>query len=93
MSTLHISDLPMACELDGEAMATVRGGADDQAVGSSQQNGQGMVAAANVANGSVFFGPTIIQSDNTFTQNASNSNTVANVDAFFLLGRLGLVRG
>ena len=51
--------------------------------------------AANVGNGMVVGAnsPVIIQSDNTFTQNASNSNTAANVDAFLLLGRLGgLVR-
>jgi len=88
MTTLHISDLSTSKELDGEAMAAVHGGADNQAIGTSQTNAQGMVAAANVGNGSVFFGPAIIQSDNTFTQNASNSNTATNVDAF-LFGRLG----
>ena len=52
-----------------------------------------MVAVANIGNGSVFGGPTNIQSDNTFTQTASNYNTATNVDAFLLLGRLGgLVR-
>ena len=89
MTSLHISDLSISKELDGQAMAAVRGGTDDQAIGTSQSNVQGMVAAANVGNGSVFGGPTNIQSDNTFTQTASNSNTVANVDAFLLLGRLG----
>ena len=93
MTTLHISDLSTATELDGKAMAAVRGGADDQAIGTSQSNVQKMFAAANVGNGSVFGGPTEIQSDNTFTQTASNSNTATNVDAFLLLGRLGLVRG
>jgi hypothetical protein len=86
---LHISDIPVAKELDGKAMAAVRGGADDQAIGTSQSNSQNMAAAANVGNGSVFNGPTIIQSDNAFTQTASNSNTATNVDAFLLLGRLG----
>ena len=52
-----------------------------------------MAAAANIGNGSFFGGPTEIQSDNTFTQTASNSNTATNVDAFVLLGRLGPVRG
>ena len=93
MTTLHISDLSTATELDGEAMTAVRGGADDQAIGTSQSNVQGMVAAANIGNGSVFGGPANIQSDNTFTQTASNTNTATNVDAFLLLGRLGLVRG
>ncbi|RYF14811.1 MAG: hypothetical protein EOO30_16975 [Comamonadaceae bacterium] len=88
MTTLHISDLSTAQELDAKSMADVRGGASDQAIGTSQTNAQGMVAAANVGNGSVFFGPAIIQSDNTFTQDASNTNTATNVDAF-LFGRLG----
>ena len=39
-----------------------------------------MVAAANIGNGSFFGGPANIQSDNTFTQTASNSNTATNVD-------------
>jgi hypothetical protein len=89
MTTLHISDLSTSQELDGEAMTAVRGGADDQAIGTSQANVQSMVAAANIGNGSLFVGPANIQSDNTFTQNASNSNTATNVDAFLLLGRLG----
>jgi hypothetical protein len=89
MTTLHISDLSISKELDGKAMAAVRGGADDQAIGTSQSNVQGMVAAANVGNGSVFGGPANIQSDNTFNQDASNSNTATNVDALVLLGRLG----
>ncbi|NPC56493.1 hypothetical protein [Caenimonas soli] len=93
MKSLHISDLSINKELDGKAMAAVRGGVDDQAIGTSQSNVQGMVAAANVGNGSLFAGPATIQSDNTFTQTASNSNTATNVDAFLLLGRLGLVRG
>ena len=67
-------------------MKAVRGGADDQAIGTSQSNVQVMSAAANVGNGSIFGGPTNIQSDNTFTQTASNSNTATNVDAFVLLG-------
>ena len=92
MTTLHISDLSISKELDGKAMTAVRGGTDDQAIATSQSNVQGMAAAANIGNGSVFGGPTNIQSDNTFTQNASNSNTATNVDAFALLGRLGLVR-
>jgi len=89
MQTLLIQDLSASVELDRQAMAAVRGGADDQAVGTSQSNVQGMSAAANVGNGSVFGGPANIQSDNTFTQSASNSNTATNVDAFVLLGRLG----
>ena len=92
MTTLHISDLSINKELDGKAMTAVRGGADDQAIGTSQSNAQFMAAAANVGNGSLFAGPTNIQSDNTFNQDASNTNTATNVDAFLLLGRLGLAR-
>ena len=88
MTTLHINDLSTATELDGKAMTAVRGGADDQAIGTSQSNVQVMSAAANIGNGSFFGGPTDIQSDNTFTQTASNSNTATNVDAFVLLGHL-----
>jgi hypothetical protein len=89
MHTLMIKDLPASLELDGKAMKAVRGGADDQAIATNQSNSQSMAAAANVGNGSVFHGPTIIQSDNSFTQTASNTNTATNVDAFLLLGRLG----
>jgi len=93
MHTLMIQDLPASIELDRKAMTAVRGGADDQAIGTSQANVQSMVAAANIGNGSLFAGPANIQSDNTFTQSAYNSNTATNVDAFLLLGRLGgLVR-
>jgi hypothetical protein len=37
-----------------------------------------MAAAANVGNGSMFGGPTTIQSDNTFTQSAYNESYAAN---------------
>ena len=87
MTTLHINDLSTATELDGEAMTAVRGGNDDQAIATSQSNVQCMEAAANIGNGSKFCGPTNIQSDNTFTQDASNSNTATNVDfALFAVG-------
>ena len=88
MHTLMIKDLSASLELDRKAMTAVRGGADDQAIGTSQSNAQLMSAAANVGNGSIFGGPTNIQSDNTFTQTASNSNTATNVDAFVLFGHL-----
>ena len=89
MTTLHISDLSISKELDGKAMTAVRGGADDQAIATSQSNVQVMSAAANVGNGSCFGGPTNIQSDNTFTQTASNSNTATNLDLFGLYGYYG----
>ena len=80
MKSLHISDLPVSKELDGKAMTAVRGGADDQAIGTSQLNLQAMMAAANVGNGMVVGAnsPVIIQSDNTFSQDADNSNTASN---------------
>ena len=79
-TTLTIKDLSASLELDRAAMTSVRGGADDQAIGTSQANAQNMLAAANVANGSLFLGPTTVQSDNTFTQHADNDNYATNVD-------------
>ena len=80
MTSLHISDLSSSKDLDARAMAAVRGGLDDQAIGTSQMNLQNMLAAANVGNGMVVGAgsPVIIQSDNTFSQDASNSNYVSN---------------
>jgi hypothetical protein len=92
MQTLTIQDLPAGVELDRQAMTAVRGGVSNQAAGTSQANVQSMAVAANVGNASGFGGPATIQSDNTFTQNAANYNSTANVDAFLVLGRLGLVR-
>ena len=51
MKSLHISDLPVSKELDRKAMTAVHGGADDQAIGTSQLNLQAMMAAVNVGNG------------------------------------------
>ena len=86
MTILHISDLPVGKELDRKAMAAVRGGLDDQAIGTSQLNLQSMMAAANVGNGMVVGAnsPVIIQSDNTFSQDAANSSTATNDKAFNL---------
>ena len=58
-------------------MSAVRGGLGDQANGTSQLNLQSMLAAANVGNGLVVGAnsPVIIQSDNTFSQDADNTNT------------------
>jgi hypothetical protein len=80
MTTLHISDLSTGKELDGKAMSAVRGGQDNQAVGTSQMNLQSMLAAANVGNGMVVGAnsPVIIQSDNTFSQDADNTNRASN---------------
>ena len=80
MHSLHISDLSLDKDLDARALAAVRGGLDDQAIGTSQTNLQAMMAAANVGNGMLVGAnsPVIIQSDNTFSQDASNSNYVSN---------------
>jgi hypothetical protein len=91
-TTLTISDLSASKELDGKAMSAVRGGNADQAIGTSQLNLQSMLAAANVGNGLVVGAnsPVIIQSDNTFSQDAHNSSTATNDKAFslgFLLSR------
>ena len=88
-SSLIISDLSASQELDCKAMSAVRGGNADQANGTSQLNLQGMLAAANVGNGLVVGAnsPVIIQSDNTFSQDAHNSSTATN-DKSFDLGLL-----
>jgi hypothetical protein len=89
MHTLMINDLSDSLELDRKAMKAVRGGADDQAIGTSQLNLQAMLAAANVGNGLKVGdnSPVIIQSDNTFSQDADNSNHASNTSlllaAFF----------
>ena len=85
-TTLTIKDLPTSLELDRKAMSAVHGGQDNQAIGTSQSNLQGMFAAANVGNGSLFVGPATLQSDNTFHQDATNTNTATNVDFALLVG-------
>ena len=92
MHTLMIKDLSASLELDRKAMKAVRGGADDQAIGTSQLNLQAMMAAANVGNGMKVGAnsPVIIQSDNTFSQDADNDNDASNksllLAAFFKRG-------
>ena len=94
MHTLMIKDLSASLELDRAAMTAVRGGTGvpatstgNQANGTSQANVQNMAAAANIGNGSLILGPATIQSDNTFTQDAHNTNYSTNVD----LAALGVV--
>ena len=77
-TTLTIKDLSTSLELDGKAMTAVRGGDGNQANGVSQLNVQSMAALVNVGNGSLFGGPATIQSDNTFTQTATNHSDVSN---------------
>ena len=91
MKSLHISDLSINKELDGKAMTAVRGGADDQAIGTSQLNLQAMMAAANVGNGMVVGAnsPVIIQSDNTFSQDADNSNSAVQRQSLLLAAFFG----
>ena len=90
-SSLIISDLSASQELDRAAMSAVRGGNADQANGTSQLNLQNMLAAANVGNGLVVGAnsPVIIQSDNTFSQDAHNSSTATNDKSFDLRALLG----
>ena len=90
-STLTISDLSTNKELDRAAMSAVRGGNANQANGTSQLNLQNMLAAANVGNGLVVGAnsPVIIQSDNTFSQDAHNSSTATNDKSFDLRALLG----
>ena len=90
-STLTLSDLPTSKELDRKAMSAVRGGNANQANGTSQLNLQGMLAAANVGNGLVVGAnsPVIIQSDNTFSQDAHNSSTATNDKSLDLRALLG----
>jgi len=77
-TTLTIKDLSASHELDAKAMCAVRGGDGNQANGTSQMNVQHMAALANVGNASLFGGPATIQSDNTFTQSASNYSYAEN---------------
>ena len=85
-STLTISDLSVSRELDGKSMSAVRGGDGNQANGVSQMNLQAMLAAVNVGNGLVVGNnsPVIIQSDNHFSQDASNHSFALNKDKFDL---------
>jgi len=92
MKALMIKDLSASLELDRAALTAVRGGLGDQAIGVSQGNVQNMAAAANVGNGSVFGGPTTIQSDNTFTQDAHNTSYAENFKGFSLGWGFPLVR-
>jgi hypothetical protein len=85
-TTLTIKDLSVSADLDSKAMSAVHGGLDDQANGTSQANGQVMQAVANVGNGSLFGGTANLQSDNTFSQSASNSSYSANADLFSIGG-------
>ncbi len=93
-TTLTIKDISASQELDGKTMSAVRGGDGNQANGTSQLNVQSMAALANVGNGSLFGGPTTIQSDNTFTQSASNYNFAENFKGLSIdLAPTTLVRG
>ena len=70
MQTLMIQDLAGQHRTRSQGHDGLARRQDNQAIGSSQANVQSMVAAANVGNGSKFCGPTNIQSDNTFSQDA-----------------------
>ncbi len=76
--TLRIKDLALDKALDRKSMAAVRGGLNNQANSTGQQNFLSMFAPVAVGNGSFFGGPTIIQVDSYPTQWASNSSTSSN---------------
>ena len=92
-TTLTIKDLSASVELDAQAMSAVLGGDGNQANGTSQMNVQNMAALANVGNGSLFGGPTTIQSDNTFTQSAANYSYAENFKGLSIDLAPTLVRG
>ena len=92
-TTLTIKDLSASHELDAKAMSAVRGGDGNQANGTSQMNVQNMAALANVGNASLFGGPATIQSDNTFTQSASNYSYAENFKGLSVELAPTLVRG
>ena len=92
-TTLTIKDLSASLELDAKAMTAVRGGDGNQANGTSQMNVQNMAALANVGNGSLFGGPTTIQSDNTFSQSAANYSYAENFKGLSIDLGPTLVRG
>ena len=85
-STLSIKDLSVAKELDGKAMATVRGGTSDQANGTNQSNVLAAYAPMAVANGSVFggSGPVNIQATSNVHQTADNYSTSENYKDYFM---------
>ena len=93
MHTLTIKDLSASQELDAKAMSAVHGGDANQANGTSQMNVQNMAAMANVGNGSLFGGPTTIQSDNTFNQSAANYSYAENFKGLSIDLGPTLVRG
>ena len=93
MHTLTNKDLSASLELDAKAMSAVHGGDGNQANGTSQMNVQNMAALANVGNGSLFGGPTTIQSDNTFTQSAANYSYAENFKGLSIDLAPTLVRG
>ena len=93
MHTLTIKDLSASLELDAKAMSAVHGGDGNQANGTGQMNVQNMAALANVGNASLFGGPATIQSDNTFTQSASNYNYAENFKGLSIDLAPTLVRG
>ena len=88
MHTLMIKDLSANLELDREAMKAVHGGAGRPSHRHEPIERPNHVRCRERRQRLLFSGPTNIQSDNTFTQTASNSNTATNVDAFCLLGHL-----
>ena len=83
-STLMIKDLSVSKELDRKAMSAVCGGERDQGIANNQVNGQALNLGNSVGNGSIFAGPTTIQSDLVVNQTASNYAYNSNEKGFGL---------
>ena len=81
-STLTIKDLAANKDLDRKAMSAVRGGQGDQAIAEQLSNAQAGGVNMNVGNGSLFNGPTTIQSDSKFDQYATNDSYSRNKSFF-----------
>ena len=81
-STLIIKDLALDKELNGKAMAGVRGGLNNQANTTHQSNVLAQFAPVSVGNGSIFGGMTTLQVDSTPTQTAYNDSYSYNEQAY-----------
>jgi hypothetical protein len=85
-STLTIKDLAANKDLDRKAMSAVRGGQGDQAIAEQLRNAQAGGVNMNVGNGSLFNGPTTVQSDSKFNQDATNDSYSKNFKSFYGMG-------
>jgi hypothetical protein len=86
-ATLSIKDLSVSKELDRKAMSAMRGGQGNQGIAEAQNNLQAAFVNSNVANGSIFGGPTIIMADTVVDQKAENYSDNDNYKALELFER------